>query len=355
MAVKSKFYKIYRICVIAFVCFLTAALTVLFFWLREYENSMPANTALKIAQKYIAAGDADYLIENCGMKISPYENRDILKETLKGSAVQGEITVSTASAKDADCDAAFSVKSGDKKIATVYLKRDTRKKALGNRGYTAVSCTLDNSLYKSVKISMPSNAQVYINGILLADDARTDSAVPEIDKNIFDMSSAVKKQTAQIENLLAQPTVTAKQDGADLNVSGADGEFCVEQSIDDGICQKIGATALEGAKTYAKFMQNDAGFSAVAKYLKSGTSFYKNLRTSLVIFAIDHDSYGFEDVSVTEYYKYSDKLYSCRVTFTQVLKKGNQQFRDTVDKNVFVIAENGGYKIVDMQSVSDKK
>ena len=86
MAIKTKFYKIYLICVIGFFALLIIALGFLFFWLREYESCLPEKTAETVAKKYIAASNAKYLTEECNLSLSPYESEDALKSTLKKAA-----------------------------------------------------------------------------------------------------------------------------------------------------------------------------------------------------------------------------------------------------------------------------
>ena len=63
---------------------------------------------------------------------------------------------------------------------------------------------------------------------------------------------------------------------------------------------------------------------------------YDNLQTSQTYFVIDHDSYAFEDVVLSEFFAYDENTFSCRVAFTHVLKRTySEDYRDYIDITYF--------------------
>jgi len=75
---------------------------------------------------------------------------------------------------------------------------------------------------------------------------------------------------------------------------------------------------------------------------------YVNLRTSETYFVIDHSSYAFEDVKTSEFYAYDENTFSCRVSFTHVLKRyGSKDYRDYIDMTLYLHRIGDTYRIYD--------
>ena len=132
-----------------------------------------------------------------------------------------------------------------------------------------------------------------------------------------------------------------------ITVHAPDGRACTLEERENGalfadfiysdaLAAEYGEYVIEAAKTVSAFMQNDGKFSAAASYLDPDSELYDNIRKTETWFVISHDSYEFEDVAVSEFYQYTDDIFSCRVSFTHVLKRNwSKDYRDYIDITYF--------------------
>ncbi len=351
MAKKSVFYKIYIISICVFAVLLAVGLFLLYSFLKSYEASQRVNTVKSIVRESLEKGDIYTLKDKFAIKISDYETKEnanaAFKEFIKGS--KSFDIVKTAKLLDGASNA-FVIKSGNKKILTVYLKKGEKSGKFGLDTYKVLSAELASELYKTVTVKTYSTVKLSVNGKEVNETDAKDDKLPKLPKNVLP-DNAITKQTLKLENLLNEKiTLTAKENGKDLETEQSENLFVVKEALDE-TGKKYEQFAIEATETYAAYMQNDKSFATLSKYLLPATDFYKNLKTSAVSFAWKHNGYEFKNVKSSENHKYSDNLYSFRISLTQVLKLGNREYVDNVDKNVFVLNQNGTLKIVDMQSL----
>ncbi|MBQ0084341.1 MAG: hypothetical protein KBS52_06220 [Clostridiales bacterium] len=350
MAQKTRFRKIWGISVIAFAVLLAGALTVFYIWLKEYENSLPSTVANNYGNEVFARANGEKFLTS-GVDTSPYENAEELSVWLAEKAKAG-ITVASSSAKKEGCDVSFAVNSGDKKIATLYLKKRDKREKLGNTGYEVVSCELDKSFYTEITVKMPKNATLYLNGKEVADGKITENKLPDLSGAGISADKLTKNQILTLSGFIGTPEVTAKIGGKAVEVEKDNGIYTVKPDITENEKKEIERVAMGCAENYAKFMEKDLPFGEVEKYLKANTKFYENVKKSLVKYVFVHDEDIIGDKQVSEFYKYSDNIYSCRVKLTQTVKIHERErvFVDKIDKTVFLIKEGGSFKVLDMQS-----
>lgn len=350
MTKKPLFYKIYFSVVALFLVVLTVALFSLHSWLKSYEAAQPINLINNIIENHLKAGDIAYLQKNCGLEISPYETDNNLN-TFVENEISGKTLAAVVSAKRPDgCDAAYTVKANDKKLLNIYLKKESGATSFLPT-YAVLNSELDNSFYKSISITMPQNAEITVNGISLDNKLRKNGEISEFTKKYLDGEKTEKPQTATIEKLLSDNvTVTAKLDGKETDVSKNDNTYSVHQYIDGAIKQKIQNVATGGSKAYAGYMQTDATLSDVAAYFDTSCDFYKNIRSSYTDHILEHTAAGFDNVKNDQVFKYSDNIYSCKVEFTQVLKRNGMTYKIYFDKYVFLIRSGDTFKIIDIKS-----
>ncbi len=349
MKIKSKFYKVYIICVCVFAALLLAGLTLEFFWLREYELSQPLGAAAAQVKKYTDATHSAQLLASGDLNVSTYETAENLSKIIAEAGDGLQIVMAT---KSIDCDAAYAVKKGDTRIMTVFLKRNEEKYALGNRGYSVFAAALSEDYYKTVELSFPSDAKITLNGKILADEDKKGGAAINLGDKSVDNSALVTRQTAKIERLLATPVIEAYfgEEKGEVIVEGD--KITVSRAIPQAEKQAMEYYALEGMKQYSRFMQNEVEFSAVSPFLKSGTDFYSNVRNSLVKWAKEHEPLSFEEVYTGEVFRHSENIYSCRVSFIQHMVNKTGDYVSKVDKTVYLQASGGSYKIIDAQNVA---
>ncbi len=352
MSAKPLFYKIYFSVLIVFAVILVVTLFLLGGWLKGYEAGQPATIVNKIIENNLKTGDVYSLKESANLAVSPYDSADAVKDAVKARIEGKELSASSSAKRPEGCDMAYAIKSGDEKIMQIYLRRVGKASAIGTSKYEVMGCELDKSFYNEINLSIPENAEVKINGIPLEKADRQDEKLTDSVKKELGDKAYNSRQTAKLSNLItADVTVTATQDGKNLEVVKNGNDISVLQYVDEAEKTAILDFATDASKTYAAYMQEDASLGKVAAFFDKKCEFYENVRTSLVTFALDHESYRFDDVKNGDVYKYSDDVYCCRVEFTQVLVRRGKEYKDHFKKNIFLKKSGKSYLVFDMQSV----
>ena len=150
-----------------------------------------------------------------------------------------------------------------------------------------------------------------------------------------------------------EPQITAKTGSTSLPVEKNGAVYNVVQEFAEK--DAVGKIAGKAASVYAEYMQNDSSMTQIRKYMATDTKFYKNLRTSLVIFVLEHDKYEIKDLKTSDFHKYSSDLFSCRVTLINELTRKGEKYQDHFDKYVYLRRDGDTYKVLDMQNTGDKK
>lgn len=353
MREKPLFYKIYFSAIAIFGVIFLSAVIYFYGWLKSYESSRPEVAAQNILTEYIKSGKAGILKSKGGLKISEYENEDSISKTVSEYISDKKLAVSTSAKKEKGYDFAYNINADNKPFLFVYLKKSKEKDFFGHKKFIIGASAFSPDFYKSAVIKFDSETEILVNGANLKKKDISDDPLPDLPENIKNEIKC-KKQTALLKNLIAAPEIKAQKNKKSLNITNSAETYCVDFSGTDSNEDKITEFALEGAKTYAAYMQDDKSFSQLSSYLVKNTDFYKNLKTSATMFAWKHDSYDFENIKTSEFFSYSKSLYCVRVSFEQVLKLGKKEYRDNFDKNIYIINSDGGLSIADMQSVEAK-
>ncbi len=348
MSQKSKFFRFYIGFVIGFVLLIIIGLCVFYSFLSAYEAAQPKSIAQNICDKYIRTGDVWGLKENYELNISDYETEENANNTFK-KIVGKSIELNYSSRVPSGSDTCFIVKSDKENLLSIALKKNEKSGSFGITGYKVSQITFLKDVYKSATIYFPSDAEITVNGNNLAKSDAQKQPLPKINNVNFD-DTVVYTCTAEINNLFdSDIKIDVRSKEYDIVRDG--NNYTVNQRFTDDFKNEIEDFAIKGAEVYAAHMQDDLGLGALGKYFDTSSDFYKNVKSTIVNFAIDHDSYDFENVECTEFAKHSDKIYSCRVKFTHVLKLGARRYRDNFDKRIYIMIDKSGKKIIDMQSV----
>lgn len=335
------FYTIYALLVIVSLILIHVALGKVTEYLADYEAAQPQYEAERVFNDYYG-GDFSSLVALCETTLTPYENTGAVIQYLADFTEGKEITYS-AITTGLDTSVRYIVKADDIKFSSFTLRESDEKSPLGFTLYKASEFEIYCVGTESVRITAPKGYTVSVNGVALDDTALTGSVTE--DKSCDYMPEGVEGIVFleyKVDGLYFPPesvTVTAP-DGRTCEVENtAENEYSATFLYDDTAKDEHSAYVLEAAQAIAKYMQNDAKFYTPSVYIDPESELYENVRTSQTIWAIGHVSYSFEDAAVTEFYMYDENTFSCRVSFTHVLKYSQysslEDYRDYIDTTYF--------------------
>ena len=334
------FYKIYFTLLIIFAAALAIGCFSLHLFIKNYNEGIHETVSRRFFEENFLNLNTENLINLTGIKNVEFETEDDLNKYLSDSLTGETLSYTSVSNTADDITKKYIVKSGDYKIATFTLKPDEK-----NDYYVdTVSLHLPASLDKNFKIL--DTSKLYINGTEVSDSYITDRTPHDNAKYLPENVPAPMWVTYTITGLTKEPEYSiTDRNGASPELIEKDG-ILTEQILPDQDEPEITSRLLDAAKQYAKCMQNDASKASVFKYFKKDTDLYNSIRTAENMFVWDHSGYSFEDVSVTEFYRYDENTVSCRISFTHLLHKyGREDYKDFTDITYFAEKIDGKYMI----------
>lgn len=333
------FYIVYFVLLLLFLLALCGALRMVRVFLADYESAQPQYEAERIFETYYANGDFDALIEEADITLSEFETKSHLKRYLEEYLADKTITY-TSITTGLDDRIRYIVKADDVKFSSFTLTKSGESTEKGFALYTLDSMELYTSGQHSFTITVPGGYAVYVNDLPLDESRLIGEREPHIScEHMPDGVSGIEFVTYRVESLYYAPER--------VQVFSNDGRACelcylgddtavVDILYSDSLKEAYFEYVVLAAQAIAAYMQNDGRFSAAAVYLDPESELYTNLRTSETYFVIDHASYSFEDIHTSEFIAYDDNTFSCRVSFTHVLKRyGSQDYRDYIDMTLY--------------------
>lgn len=149
MKTHSLFYKIYFSAVALFAVGLTVFLFVFGSWLKAYEAAQPEQIMSAFMNNDVKSGKISAVKDKYHINVSKYETNDSIDKAFTAATKDKELTFATSAIKPEGCDLAYSVKSGDSKLMSVYLKRDSKKR------YSISGIDFDKSFINPIKFPPP--------------------------------------------------------------------------------------------------------------------------------------------------------------------------------------------------------
>lgn len=343
----STFWVVYVALIVIYLIALFIVLGVIKNKLTGYEASRPYNYMDRIMTEYFAPGKAEALLDASGYEANAYETKESVVPAVEGYLSAGTEYYPVVSSVDEEVK--YAVKSGELKIATVTLAPTGEHDSADYDVYGMKSVELLIGGTGAVNVRAPSDDTVYLNGVALGADLIVDREETEKDLHLPDNIPPVSFVTYEVQGLISKPTVTATDKfGAPVEAeSGDDGIFYDVPLTYASVTAEVSERALAAGEALAAYMQLDSPFGRIAQYVDPTSDLYYDLATSDVKWANPHEGYGIESPSVTEYYIWSDTVYSCRVKFTHVLYRWDGNFNNDFDMTFYYTFNGAEWLIYD--------
>ncbi len=351
-----KFYFVLIICWGVALGLLAVALLVFRGYLADYESVQPKYVAEEVFEKYFITGDYLSIIKHSSLNKNKYETDEMLADYISSLTAGKELSYySVSSGMDTD-SAKYAVKytEGEKdiKFASFTLAVSDEKSEKGFSKYALDSFELFYSADISVNIKAIKGSVPYINGVPLDSSYIVEDDVShETNAHMPDGVEGIKFTMYSIDGLTTEPEVKVfNADGTriELGLVESDKLYYTKLVYDEALKEEQSEFVIEAAKNFAAYMQNDTTLAKLNPYFEKGTELYKSIRSTLQWAVIDHDSYDFENVEASDFYRYDENTFSCRVRLTHVLKRKRlEDYRDTMDATFYLRMVDGKYLIYD--------
>lgn len=148
------------------------------------------------------------------------------------------------------------------------------------------------------------------------------------------------------EGLLLQPEVTI------LDENGEAVEVVYDEAtntyseviVAEEISQELFDVVVEANKAYGKYMITAIGKTTMKNYFSSTGSAYANLPNQWELWMQSYSAYNFTDATVTDYYRYSEDLFSARVEMILKVTRKDGTVKDYDMSTTFFVRKNDSGK-----------
>ena len=311
------FYTLYFMFILVFFVATFFGLQWLQGWLTDYQAAQPTTKSQEVFDQLFSHPDWDALYDAAGIEDTPYEGKEQFVSYMENKVGDSALTFKETSA-GLSGDKKYLVFLGDEKIASFTLSGQTATITdIPDWELGSVELFFDRS--ETFYIKNTDGHTVEVNGVPLDDSHVIQIATTAAAERLPIGITGVSICTQEISDLMATPTVTIfDESGNPMEVSYDAGTHTfTEQTQANTISDDEREAALNAAKTYCLFMIEKASKADIAKYFDTSSEAYSvitNLSGNL--WMQGNNGYRFTKEEVSDYARYSDDLFSARVSLT---------------------------------------
>ena len=361
----SKNGKIFTCCLLAFVLIFVVALTfvmgALQDWLVRFEASQPTSKAAEVFQQVFADPDWEQIYELSGETDTEYVNKTAYAAYMD-KLTEGKTINYIETSAGLSGDKKFIVRANGIRFATFTLaKADpnaeipvwelTDVELLINRKDLAPEPPMVQTMNFSV-VTIPGYT-VTVNGKVLADTDIIRTVTTKAETYLPEDVHGYRLVEYGIYGVDEAPGVTVTDpDGNEVELSFDDQTGIFSHEITTAEIGEAEQTAMVNAATaYCEYMigKNKGN---LRKYFDSNKETYSTIIKNET-WMQSYASYKVGEATVTEYYRYADKLFSARISLTlRVTRKDSSVKEYPLDTTFFVEKQGDSWKVIEMTNVA---
>ncbi len=297
--------------------------------LADYESARPGYVAEDVFNQFFVSKDAAKLLEKSGFALSEFETLEHFSKVWTEKAA-GELSFLRVSSDNGAEVVRYNVHSGETTVATFELKLSGEMTERGNPLYELSSVSVPFKARERIKISVPSQSTVFLNGLAVSEKYETATDIPTFcDGHIPEGVLPLVYSVYEVDGLLFPPSVSAVDKNGNVHTLRYDEEaqmYVADIIYDDALKEEMADYVTKAATTFASFMQQGSTRAQALSYIEPGTDLYKQTQVVDNYWVSAHSGERFDKLEVGEFYAYDENTFSCRVSFVHVLTGGTTRF-----------------------------
>ena len=355
------FYAFYFLLVFVIVGAMYVGLEWVKDFLVKYEAGQPDVTRQEIFEEYFADPDWAQLYEMAGGQDTEYEGVEeyVIYMEAKVDAYMAEnpdkeqpLELMETSA-GLSGDKKYILKLGKEKVAS-FTMNGAPEKVTDIADWQLGTIEIFYERNESYRISKMDGHTTYINGVAISDDYTIQIASTIADDYLPMGLTGARTCIQEFGGLMVQPTVTITDEkGNQMEVTYDETtRTFTEKTEANTIGEEERTFALKAVETYALFMIEKASSTDVGKYFQKGTDTYNTIVKSEVWWTQRNNGAAFSAQEVTGYARYSDDLFSVRVSMSLDVTRTDGTLKQfPVSTTLFVEKQNGKWLVTLMTNV----
>ena len=329
------FYTLYFMFILVFFLATYIGLQWLHGWLSDYELAQPTVKAEQVFTQLFTKPDWGALYESAGAKDSDYEGKEAYVAHMEDKVGDSKLTYMETSA-GLSGNKKFVVRLGDEKVASFTLvDKNKVSNSLSLDNLENIADIPDWQL-GSVEVFFQREGKyliqkmdghtAYVNDVALTDDHTIQIATTKAESYLPEGTTGFSMCTQEVTGLMVQPNVTVfDKNGKQMEVTYDEAtRTFTERTESNTMSEEEKEVALEAAKTYCLWMIEEVkDRGTIAKYFDTSSDIYNVIVRTTELWMQNHGGYNFSDEAVTDYARYSDNLFSVKVSLNLNVTRTN--------------------------------
>lgn len=348
------FYTLYFLMILGFCGALYYAYGLLQDWLVDFQAAQPTTKCEEVFQDLFADPDWAALYTQAGIQDTTYEGSDAFVTYMENKVGGKELTYMETSA-GLSGNKKYYVKLDDENIGFFLLEGEEQTET-GIPHWELAGVELFYNRIEGVTVQKMAGHTVYVNGVPLDDSFTVRSIYTVAEEYLPDDLIGLRMETQQLSGLLVEPQITVlDENGQSLEVT-----YDAENDIYSAVVENNGGNpisadeekvVIKAGETYALYMIEKASADTLLKYYDKNSNVYQAI-TKMRMWMQNCNGYEFANQSVTDFYRYSDTLFSANVYMDLNVTRTNNTVKTyTVDTTLFFEYQNGSWKCIEMTNV----
>ena len=352
------FYRIYFISIAVLLCALLILMIPLRNWLKQFESTQPDQYSQHIYDTYFAQPDWGKIYDTAQIGDTEFEDRDDFVRYMQSkiSASPDKQLSYYQTSTGLSKDHKYIVQLGNEKIATFTLNGNVNS-STKMTDWTMSSLQLSIARDQSVSIQRLPGQTVLINGKEVSDNYIVRNIYTKAEEYLPEGVHGHQLQELYIDGLMVTPNVQVL-DASGNTVPTVFNAETNSYTLDVPVAVMTDAErdiVLGAAKANALFAIRAIGTGELSKHFDSATQIYKDL-CSTPTFIQSFASYAFDEsvTTVSDFYRYSDDLFSARVTLQLDITRKNGTVKSLEMNTTYIFTKNdsGAFKVTNITNVN---
>lgn len=364
---KLVFYGIYVLLILAFFIGMRFVMGALEDWLVEFEASQPDNQSEKVFQQHFAQPDWKELYALAGLEDTAFEGVDAYIDYMDKTVGDAPITmVETSAGLTGGKKYVIRADLGQEKyynFATFALTDKSATDALmadWQLGEVQVF-TWDAKAPQSMgfqrklgyRFVIEPSSTVTVNGVVLGEEYVQRTVATMAEEYLPEGVHGYRLAELWVDGLLTEPTIVITDaEGKVADVTFDEETSTFVQSIDaPSMTDGERDTVVTAAKTYCQYMIGAVGAWDLRGYFDHETKIYNTITTNTT-WMQGYSGFDFGEETVTDYYLYSDSLYSAKVTVDLNVTRTDGTIKVYgLSSTFFLEKQEEGWRVIEMTNV----
>ncbi len=320
-------------------------------WLIDYEKAQPTAKAQQVYDQVFANPDWATLYNVAGVEDSQFVGKEEYVAHMEQLVGSGQLTYQETSA-GLSGGKKYLVYFGEEKVAAFTLTGgENAVNVTDIPEWTLGTLEVFFDATGSVRVQKVSGHTVKINGVALDDSYTIQIATTKAEEYLPEGTAGLFTCIQEVTGLLGIPTVEIyDENGNQMEVIyDEEKNLYIEQTEANVMTEDQKSLALDAVQTYALWMIEEVTNRAkIAKYFDPASDTYDviiSMQGKLVI--QDSKGYEFVNISVSDYCRYSDTLYSLHVSQTLNVTRTNGTIKEfPIDCTLFFHEKSEGKWLV---------